>query len=139
MAKDIIHTNIRQALENDGWTITSDPFTIVLKEDDTYFDVDLSAERKNGGEELERLLAIEVKSFAGGSVIHSFHTTLGQFLDYQAAMAEQNINRTLFLAVSTEGWNRLNKLKFVQRRILQFGLCFLVVNISTKSIVQWIK
>ncbi len=139
MAKDTIHDNIRKALENDGWTITSDPFTIILKEDDTYFDVDLSAERKNGGEELERMVAIEVKSFAGGSVINSFHTALGQFLDYQAAMTEQNINRTLFLAVSTEGWNRLNKLKFVQRRILQFGLRFLVVNISTKSIVQWIK
>ncbi|MEK7255470.1 MAG: element excision factor XisH family protein, partial [Bacteroidota bacterium] len=118
--------------------ITADPFTIFLKEDDTFLDVDLSAEKKNGGDELERLLAIEIKSFAG-SVINSFHEALGQFLDYQAAMEEQNINRTLFLAVSTEGWNRLNKLKFVQRRIRQFGLRFMVVNISTKSIVQWIR
>ena len=36
----------RQALEKDGWTVTRDPFTVDLTGDDTYFDIDLAAEKR---------------------------------------------------------------------------------------------
>ena len=37
MAKDLIHLAVREALENDGWTVLKDPFTVDLVDDDTYF------------------------------------------------------------------------------------------------------
>ena len=119
--------------------MTGDPFSIILQEDETYFEVDLAAERKNGGQHTERIIAIEIKSFTGASIIHAFHEALGQFLNYRAAIEEQRLNRELFIAVSTDGWARLNRLKFVQRRIRQFKLQFLLINVHTKSVVAWIR
>ena len=139
MAKDLIHEAVRKALEREGWKVTGDPFSIILQEDETYFEVDLAAERKNGGQYAEKIIAIEIKSFAGASMIHAFHEALGQFLNYRAAIEEQRLNRELFIAVSTDGWKRLNKLKFVQRRIKQFKLQFLLVDIHTKSVVTWTR
>jgi hypothetical protein len=52
-------------LELEGWKVTDDPFSIILQEDETYFEVDLAAERKNGSPNTEKIIAIEIKSFAG--------------------------------------------------------------------------
>lgn len=139
MARDLIHEAVREALELEGWKVTDDPFSIILQEDETYFEVDLAAERKNGSPNTEKIIAIEIKSFAGASMIHAFHEALGQFLNYRAAIEEQHLNRDLFIAVSTEGWSRLNRLKFVQRRIKQFKLQFLLVDVYSKSVVTWIR
>ena len=138
MAKDYIHYFVKEALENEGWTITADPLTIDLSEDDTFFDVDLSAE-KTDEQVSKKIVAIEVKSFSGGSIINAFHQALGQFLNYQAAIAEQGLDMELFLAVSKEGWERLNEYKFIQRRTLQYGLRFIVVDLTTKNITKWTK
>jgi hypothetical protein len=111
-----------------------------LDEDDTYFDIDLGAERGfKGNSAVERILAIEIKSFIRASVIHSFHEALGQYLNYQAAIFEQQLDYTLYLAVSEEGWERLSAFKFIQRRIKQFKLQFLIVSIKNKEIIKWIK
>lgn len=139
MAKDFIHEAIKAALQNDGWHIANDPLTIDLTEDDTYFDIDMEAVKEESVFERGKFLAIEVKSFRQTSVIHAFHEALGQFLNYQAVIEEQHLGFDLYLAVSEEGWERLNSLKFVQRRILQYGLQFLVVNVHSKSISKWIK
>jgi hypothetical protein len=138
MAKDHIHFSVKSDLEKEGWFVTSDPFTILLSEDETYFDVDLAAEKAEN-DFVKKIIAIEIKSFAGPSMIHAFHEALGQYLNYRAAIEEQNLERDLFLAVSIEGWNRLNKLKFVQRRIKQFQLQFVLINIHDKSVAKWIK
>jgi hypothetical protein len=42
-AKDKYHQQVRQALENDGWTITHDPY--FLRMEGVNFPVDLGAER----------------------------------------------------------------------------------------------
>lgn len=139
MAKDHIHNSVKAALENEGWIVTDDPLTIDLSEDDTFFDVDLAAEKRSQLPDVQKIVAIEVKSFSGGSIINAFHEALGQFLNYQAAIEEQRLNMELFLAVSKEGWERLNEYKFIQRRTLQYKLQFLVIDIAAKRIEKWIK
>jgi hypothetical protein len=139
MAKDLIHSAVREALEKEGWSITRDPFTIDLTDDDTYFDIDLSAEKLNSGGRSMRIAAIEIKSFTGLSILHSFHEALGQYLNYRAALDEKGFDMDLYLAVSLEGWERLNSLSFVQRRIRQFQLKFILTDIYTKTIVEWIR
>jgi hypothetical protein len=58
MAKDIIHNAIRVALENDGWEITKDPFTLNLMGDDTFVHIDMSAQKsaKNKSKDEKSLL-----------------------------------------------------------------------------------
>lgn len=140
MAKDSIHYAIKDALLNNGWEITDDPFTIDLEEDNTFFDIDLAAEKTETTVFQKRsMLAIEIKSFSGASVIHAFHEALGQFLNYQAALKEQDLDHELFLAISVRGWERLNSFKFIMRRVEQFKLKFIVVNLQDKKIEKWIK
>lgn len=43
MAKDIIHEPVKKALENAGWTITDDQYTVAYAEFTIY--ADLAAER----------------------------------------------------------------------------------------------
>lgn len=114
MAKDLIHPAVREALERDGGTVLRDPFTVKLPDDDTFFDIDLSAERPDTETGIVRIAAIEIKSFAGVSVLYAFHEALGQYLNYRAALDEKELDMELYLAVSLEGWERLNSLKFVQ-------------------------
>ncbi|MEZ4851250.1 MAG: element excision factor XisH family protein [Bacteroidia bacterium] len=139
MAKDIIHEAIREAIERAGWNVTNDPLTIDLTEDDTYFDIDLGAERETSEGVTQKVLAIEIKSFIRSSVINAFHEALGQYLNYQAAIHEQGLDYELFMAISEEGWERLSSFKFIQRRIKQFKLQFILVNIQKKEITKWIR
>ncbi|MCB0846627.1 MAG: fatty-acid oxidation protein subunit alpha [Bacteroidetes bacterium] len=139
MARDIIHEAIREAIERAGWNVTNDPLTIDLTEDDTYFDIDLGAERETSEGVTQKVLAIEIKSFIRSSVINAFHEALGQYLNYQAAIHEQGLDYELFMAISEDGWERLSSFKFIQRRIKQFKLQFILVNIQKKEITKWIR
>ncbi|MFN0036432.1 MAG: element excision factor XisH family protein [Saprospiraceae bacterium] len=95
MAKDLIHNAVKEALINDGWAVTRDPLTVALLEDDTYFDIDLSAERNIAGQ--EKIAAIEIKSFTGFSIIHAFHEALGQYLNLPGCVGRAGDEfRTLF-------------------------------------------
>ena len=65
MAKDFYHNNVRQALEKDGWRITSDPYRV--KVDDVSYEIDFGAEPLIAAEKDEIRIAVEVKSFVGPS------------------------------------------------------------------------
>jgi len=43
MAKDIIHEPVKEAIENSGWTVTHDQYTMIYAEFKVY--ADLAAER----------------------------------------------------------------------------------------------
>jgi hypothetical protein len=140
MAKDIIHPAVREALENDGFTILRDPYLLPLKDDDLAFQIDLSANRSLKNQKiLENIIAVEVKSFAGGSVLHAFQSALGQYLGYRDAIRESSAKIRLYLAVSVEGWEKLNSINFVRRRIQQYHLKFVIIDLHTKTVLQWIK
>lgn len=138
MARDVIHEGIKQAFINDGWTILEDPLQVDLIDDDTFFEIDLSVEKILETGEITRLFAIEIKSFNRPSLINSFHEALGQFLNYKAALAEGNYNHHLYIAVSELGWEKLAEVNFIQRRIRQFGLQFIIVDIDNKKIIKWL-
>ena len=66
-ARDLYHTNIRNALIKDGWTITDDPLRLRWGKKDMY--VDLGAHKLLTAEKDKRKIAVEVKSFVGRSQI----------------------------------------------------------------------
>ncbi|MDD1458022.1 XisH family protein, partial [Dolichospermum sp. ST_sed7] len=96
MAKDRFHNAVRNALEKEGWTITADPYEVSVGDVD--FEIDLAAEML-AAERAEEKIAVEIKSFIGGSNVSEFHTALGQFLNYQYALEEFDPQRKLYLAI----------------------------------------
>lgn len=98
MARDKYHRIFREALENDGWTITHDP--LLLSYGASNLEIDLGAERLIGAERGEERIAIEVKSFTEPSKVYAFHQALGQFMVYKLALEHNKEKRLLLLAVS---------------------------------------
>lgn len=85
LAKDRFDEIVKIALIKDKWMVTHDPLQIKVGGVD--MEIDLGAERLLAAERGGDKIAVEVKSFlAHTSVISEFHTALGQFINYRAAL-----------------------------------------------------
>jgi hypothetical protein len=96
-ALDRHHHAVRNALVKDGWTITHDPLTLTVDEDQVL--VDLGAERIMAAEKGTRRIAVEIKTFAGPSPIADLEKAVGQYVIYGIALSELDPDRQLYLAV----------------------------------------
>lgn len=139
MAKDRIHYIVVAALIKDGWDITHDPLYVSFDANERDFEVDLGAEKLIGAEKENMKIAIEVKSFTK-SISNEFHGLLGQYLDYKAALAEstdQN-DRTLFIALPEEIYAKIDSIAFFKRRIKEYEIKFITVDLIAQTISEWI-
>lgn len=68
MAKDVFHQQVKSAFIKDGWKITHDPLTIRISEA-VKLQIDLAAESAIAAERDSEKIAVEIKSFIGGSDI----------------------------------------------------------------------
>lgn len=82
-AYDTFHDVVKNGLIKDGWTITRDPYPLEYGGKDLY--IDLGAEKMIAAERGNQLIAVEIRSFLGPSVITEYHIALGQFLNYRMA------------------------------------------------------
>jgi hypothetical protein len=139
MARDLIHDAVKQALINDQWNVTEDPFDLPIMGSDKDFEVDLGAEKLLSAEKGMKKILVEVKSFLGTSILYKFHESLGQYLNYSEAIAEGEFDRTLYVGISDTVYEEMKKISFLERRIVQYQIKFVVVNIATKTIVKWIE
>lgn len=98
MARDKYREQVRLALEKDGWTITDDPYQLLMGSRRTY--IDLGAERLLiGAEKGKEKIAVEIKTFIGESDLQDFDQAVGQFLRYRAALQKEEPDRKLYLAM----------------------------------------
>jgi XisH protein len=79
--RDIYHEHVKEALINDGWEVTRDPYQI--KVGGIYQEIDLGAEKLIAAEREKDKIAVEVKSFIDKSPLTSFHEALGKFRNYK--------------------------------------------------------
>ena len=137
MAKDKYHELVKQALIDEGWTITDDPLPINIAE--TTIEIDLAAEKlllaKKGKEEI----AIEIKSFLGINTLHEFYKALGQFRFYQLALRQQMPEKHLYLAIPLQAYKDFFARTFVQELLRENNVSIIVYNVIQKNIEQWIK
>ncbi len=110
-AKDKFHEIVINALQQQGWTITHDPYHIDLGFVDFY--IDLGAERLIGATRDGEKIAVEIKTFLGASTISEFHTAIGQFINYRIALEEEDADRLLYLAVPLDIYKRFFKYKLL--------------------------
>lgn len=139
MAKDIFHDAVVVALQNEGWTITHDPYTISPEEGIAY-KVDLGAERIIvGAERGNEKIAVEIKSFIGNSTIYDFHLAIGQFIDYYVALQDKEPERILFLAVPELTYRNFFTKSIIQKTLTFVNAKVIVYNAVNQTIVEWRK
>ena len=136
-AKDKFHEIVINALQQQGWTITHDPYHIDLGFVDFY--INLGAERLIGATRDGEKIAVEIKTFLEASTISEFHTAIGQFINYRIALEEEDADRLLYLAVPLDIYKRFFKYTFIQTVIRRNQIPLLVYNIEKQEVSQWIS
>jgi XisH protein len=135
-AKDKYHQQVRKALEKDGWTITHDPY--FLKLEGVNYPVDLGAEKLIAAQKENRKILIEIKSFTGESIPNEFHTALGQYLDYELGLEEQEPDRRIFLAVPEKIYQKIQKIPILLKAWNKFKVNVFVFDSLSEKITQWL-
>ncbi|NEP36757.1 XisH family protein [Moorena sp. SIO3B2] len=138
MAKDVFHQQVKNALIKDGWNITHDPFTIRISEA-VKLQIDLAAEIAIAAERYSERIAVEIKSFIGDSDISTFHTALGQYLNYCQAVEELEAERIVYLAIPCETYQDFFQLSFIQRALKRYQVKLMIYDPKLEEIKQWIK
>jgi XisH protein len=139
MARDIFHHAVRQVLENDGWTITDDPYYLVLQKSVAQYEIDLGAERLLGAEKGTEKIAVEVKSLLKTSLLHEFHSVLGQYLIYHYGLSKKDPTRKLYLALPDFAQTKLEKISPLLDIIRDFEVKIIYFDSENKTIVSWEK
>lgn len=138
MAKDLFHNNVKTALQKDGWSITHDPYQLRYGSTDVY--IDLAAEEAIAAEKEGRKIAVEVKSFAGGSTISEFHTALGQFLNYRTALEiSDEPERVLYLAVPNDTYQLFLSVEPAKTVIKRYAVQLIVYDPDQEVLERWIE
>lgn len=135
MAKDKFHEAAKAALINDGWTITHDPYKIMIGRRRGY--IDLGAELIAAEKQTDKI-AVEIKSFLGSSDLYQFEDALGQFLIYLTALKKKEPDRVLYLAVPENFYQNFFDDPFFEEVAEIYTLRLIVFNEITTTIVKWI-
>ncbi len=135
--QDAYHSQVRNALEKDGWKVTHDPLTIRLE--DVKFYVDLAAEKtiKTSGE--TRKAAIEIKVFGGLSFLNEFEKAVGQYLIYKQFLDDLFPERILFLAIADNVFEESFSLPSINAVVSKQKIKLLVFNPELEEIIKWIE
>lgn len=137
-ARDLFHDAVKIGLEKEGWTITADPLRLEF-EDKLRLLIDLAAEKMLAAQKGELKIAVEVKSFAGKSLIEDFHQALGQFLNYRLALESIEPERELYLAVPLDTYKSFFKLELPRKVIETYSIKLIVYNAQKEVLVEWIS
>ncbi|MDJ0697114.1 MAG: element excision factor XisH family protein [Mastigocoleus sp. MO_167.B18] len=135
-ARDIYHNTVKRALQNDGWTITHDPFPLQIGK--KRLSVDLGAERLISAEKGIQKIVVEVKSFVGQSDVRDLEQALGQYVLYRQIISEMKIERSLYLAVSQPTFNSVFTIELGQILLKNQVVKLIVFDDESEAIVKWI-
>ena len=134
---DKYHEAVKNALIKDGWTITDDPFTIDF-EDATLF-ADLAAERTIAAQKENEQIAVEIKMFGSKSAYDDLEKAFGQYQVYRAFLRQIEPNREIFLAVSTEKYEKIFTRASVKFLVAEFSIKLFIFDPEKEEIIEWIK
>jgi len=135
-AKDLYHHAVKQALINDGWTITADPYFIRYEDAELY--ADLAADRPLAADRQGEKIVVEIKSFIGRSQMYDFRNALGQYIVYQNLIQLTEPERSLYLAIDDITYANFFQRKSIQAILRKTQIRLVIVDIEQESIVQWI-
>ena len=137
LAEDVFHDAVKRALEKDNWIITDEQFLIRSGGVEIY--IDIGAEKVIAAERDDEKIAVEVKSFLGYSAISEFHTAVGQYINYQSILSEEQPERILYLAIPLDVYESFLQLPFTQKVIHNNRINLIVYEPEAEVIVKWQK
>ncbi len=137
MAKDIYHKLVRQALENEGWTITEDPYYFPVGLRRRKVSADLGAEKYIVAEkELQKIL-VEVKSFITSSNINELNHSVGQYDFYSLLLEEKEPDRIPFLAMPKDAYEDLIAEPIIQTFLKRHQVKLIIFDTQYPIIHAW--
>ncbi|AMW30965.1 fdxN element excision controlling factor protein [Arthrospira platensis FACHB-971] len=84
------------------------------------------------------MAAVEVKSFlARASAISEFHTALGQFINYRAALGCEDPDRILYLAIPNLVYQTFFQREFPASMVQENSVKLIIYDIELERIVLW--
>ena len=138
MARDIFHTLVREALVEEGWVITHDPYPLHNRKQGG-LQTDIGAEKIITAEKGHERIAVEVKSFVHISILHDFLLAVGQFYVYRKILSNTDPERVLFVALPEFVFNRIIKFEWVQDVVSDLGMKFILYDTNLKILTAWKK
>ncbi len=138
MARDIFHALVREALVNEGWAITHDPYPLHNRKQGG-LQTDLGAEKIITAEKGHERIAVEVKSFVHISILHDFLLVVGQFYVYRKILSKNDPERVLFVALPDFVFNRIIKFEWAQEVVSDLDMKFILYDTNLKIINAWKK
>ena len=137
MAQDLYHQQVKNALVQDGWTITNDPFYILYKGTRAF--ADLAAEKPMAAQKGDRKIVVEIKVFGTPSPMTELERAVGQYGIYRTFLRRLSPERELFLAVANDIWQDFFLKPAVQDIIADHQIAILVFDPDKEEIIQWIS
>jgi len=135
-ARDRYHEEFKTALENEGWTVTDDPFRVTLGL--VKVQIDLAAEPLIVAERGDERIVIEIKTFGHLSFITDLQDAVGQYMCYQFMLDKTNSDRILYLGVPTKVYDR-----YEDEPILEIfealNISLILYDPETENIDKWIR
>ncbi len=145
-SKDTIHNRVKQAIINDGWQITDDPYVISYGE--RFLFIDLGAQDRINIEKAQSQLigvekdnvkiAIEIKSFRNQSPLVDLEQAIGQYILYKIILKQVDPTRIIYLAITQETYNEIFDEPIGQLVIQELQLNLIIIDIIQLEIKQWI-
>jgi len=135
-ARDEYHDCVRNALVKDGWSITADPYRVIVGEQAVY--VDLAADQLVSAEKDGRRIAVEIKGFPGRSPVYELEQALGQFLIYRSVLRRADPSRQLYLAIPEDVYRDVILTQLGQMITDDYRLEYLLFDTSAEVVSQWI-
>lgn len=135
-AKDLIHDAVKEALKNDGWTVTHEQYSIRYKT--LKLTVDLAAERTIAAERADQKIAVEVKSFLSPSPVQDLKLAFGQYVIYLGVLEVTEPERKLYLAVNHTVYQEFLSQEAVELIRQRFQVAIVVIDVVRQEVVQWI-
>jgi hypothetical protein len=102
-----------------------------------FLQIDLAADKIIAAEKPGEKIA--VKSFSNDSPMYDFHLALGQFLNYQMTLEENEPDRVLYLAVPLDTYQSFFQRPLPKAAIQRHKLKLIVYRIKKEEIAKWIN
>lgn len=133
---DIHYDNVREALINDGWTITHRSYTLRIGKKRLF--ADLGAERLISAERGTQKIAVEIKSFLSPSDVYDLEQMLGQYVLYRRLIARHEPDRVLYVAVTQNTFAEVFKTELGEMLLVEEKVHLFVFDHNRKEILQWL-
>jgi hypothetical protein len=137
MAKDIYHNIVRQALENEGWTITDDPYYFPIGFRRRKVAADFGAEKYITAQRETEKILVEVKSFLTASNINELHHSVGQYDFYALLLETKEPDRIPFLAIPKDAYEDLIVEPIIQTFLDRHNVKLIIFDTLNPIIHAW--